>query len=240
MKIKSITEKIELHREGNSLRLVSEGNVLLEGLTDIGVVSNGLIPVIYFNEKKFFYLDEDTFEIYEINNVDWISGFHYVGNNLSYMGHNYRTDPTRNTSDSYQFKTIEKVKDILQKFDGCDITVNPEKKFDMDLQKMVETGKFTVNCLLTNQLSEKLFNEIKYYRIVGNGALGKSMNMGSKPIKLEDGSNYNSRQFTLSQKNDLYGVIDVRTNKLLVETKYKKIDIYPEVIIVDEDEIINY
>ena len=240
MKIKSITEKIELHREGNSLRLFSEGNVLLEGLTDIGVVSNGLIPVIYFNEKKFIYLDIDTFEIYEIKNVDWISGFHYVGNNLSYMGHNYRTDPTRKTTDSYQFKTIEKVKDILQKFDGCEITLNPEKKFDMDLQKMVETGKSTVNCLLTNQLSEKLFNEIKYYRIVGKGALGKSMNMGSKPIKLDDGSNYNSRQFTLSQKNDLYGVIDVRTNKLLVETKYKKIDIYPELIIVDEDEIIYY
>ena len=64
--------------------------------------------------------------------------------------------------------------------------------------------------------------------------------MGSKPIKLEDGSNYNSRLFSLSQKNELYGVIDVRTNKLVLETKYKKIDIYPEVIIVDSDEIINY
>lgn len=240
MKIKSVTEKIELHREENSLRLTSEGKVLLEGFTDIGVVSNGLIPVIYFKEKKFIYVDDNTFEIYEIKNVDWISGFHYVGNNLSYMCHNFRTDPIKTTTDSYQFKTIEEVKDILQKFDGCEMTVKPEKKFDMDLQKMVETGKVTVTGILTNQLYKKLFSEIKYYRIVGSGVLGKSMDMGSKPIKLEDGSNYNSRLFSLSQKNDFYGVIDVRTNKLLVEIKYKKIDIYPEVIIVDSDEIINY
>ena len=83
MKIKSVTEKIDLHREENSLSLTSEGKVILEGFTDVGVVSNGLIPVIYFKEKKFIYVDDNTFEIYEIKNVDWISGFHYVGNNLS-------------------------------------------------------------------------------------------------------------------------------------------------------------
>lgn len=240
MKIKSITEKIDLCREENGLYLISERKVLLDGFTDVGNVSNGLIPIIYFKEKKFVYLDEETFEIYEIKNVDWISGFHYVGNNLSYMGHNYRTDPTKKITDSYQFKTIEKVKDVLQKFDGCEITVKPERKFDMDLQKMVETGKVTVQCQLTPQLTEKLFNEIKYYRIVGRGVLGKGMDMGSKPIRLEDGSNYNSRHFSLSQKNELYGVMDVRTNKLVLEAKYKKIDIYPEVITVDSDEIINY
>jgi hypothetical protein len=240
MKIKSITEKIDLCREEDGLRLISEKKVLVEGFTDVGIVSNGLIPIIYFKDKKFAYLDEETFEIYEINNVDWISGLHYVGNNLSYLGHNYRTDPIKYLTDTYQFKTIEKVKDVLERFEGCEINIKPEKKFDMDLQKMVETGKVTVQCKFTPELTEKLFKEIKYYRIIGKGVLGKSINMGSKPIKLEDGSNYNSRLFSLSQKNELYGVIDVRTNKLVLETKYKKIDIYPEVIIVDSDEIINY
>lgn len=240
MKIKSITEKIELHSENNILRLISEGNVLLEGFTDIGVCSNGLIPIIYFNEKRFIYVDDDTLKIYEINNVDWISGFHYVGNDLNYMGHNYRTDPTKKTTDFYKFKTVEGVKNIFEKFDGCETTVETERKFDFDLQKMVETGKVETICALTPQLSHQLFNEIKYYRIVGRGVLNKGLAMGSKPVKLEDGSNYNPLFFTLSQKNDLYGVVDVRTNKLLLETKHKKIDVLPNAIIVDSGEILNY
>jgi hypothetical protein len=240
MKIKSITEKIELHFENNILRLISEGNVLLEGFTDIGVYSNGLIPIIYFNEKRFIYVDDDTLKIYEINNVDWISGFHYVGNDLNYMGHNYRTDPTKKTTDFYKFKTVEGVKNIFEKFDGCETTVKTERKFDFDLQKMVETGKVEITCALIPQLSQKLFNEIKYYRIVGRGVLSKGLDMGTQPVKLDDGNKYNPLSFTLSQKNDLYGVVDVRTNKLLLETKYKKIDILPNAIIVDSGEIINY
>jgi len=240
MKIKSITKKIDLYKDENGLSLMSNEKVLLNGFTDIGKVSNGLIPVIYFNDKKFEYLDEDTFQIYKIENVDWISGFHYVGSNLTYMGHNYRTDPIEKLSDPYEFKTVEKVKGVLEKFDGCEMIVKSEKKFDMDLQKMVETGKVTVQCKLTPELSEKLFNEIKYFRIVGKGVLGKGMDMGSKPIKLEDGSNYNSRIFSLSQKNDTYGVIDVRTNELIVEMNYKKIDVCPKVITVDSDTFISY
>lgn len=240
MKLKSVSEKVELHSENNVLRLISRGNILLEGFTDIGVYSNGLIPVIFFNEKRFLYVDGDTFEIYEIKNVDWISGFHYVGNDLNYMGHNYRTDPTKKTTDYYKFKTIEGVKNMFEKFDGCETTVKTERKFDFDLQKMVETGKVETTCALSPQLSHKLFNEIKYYRIVGRGFLSKGLDMGSKPVKLEDGSNYNPRFFTLSEKNDLYGVVDVRTNKLLLETKHKKIDVLPNAIIVDSGEIINY
>ena len=234
MKIKSVTEKIELHREEDSLCLTSDGNVILEGFTDIGIVSNGLIPVIYFDERKFIYVDDTTFEIYEIKNVDWISGFHYIGNNLSYMGHNYKTDPITKTTDFYKFQTIEEVKDIFQKFDGCEITVKSERKFDYDLQKMVETGKVDINCKLTPQLSKKLFTEIKYYRIVGCGILCRSLDIMSKPIKLQDGSNYNSLLFSLSQKNDLYGVVDVRNNKLLLEVNHKKIDVNPNFIIFNE------
>ena len=99
---------------------------------------------------------------------------------------------------------------------------------------MVETGKVDINCKLTNQLSKKLFNEIKYYRIVGCGILGKSLDMMSKPIKLQDGSSYNSLLFSLSQKNDLYGVIDVRNNRLLLDIKHKKIDVNPTFIIFSE------
>jgi len=104
---------------------------------------------------------------------------------------------------------------------------------------MVETGNVEIICALTRQLSQKLFYEIKYYIIVGMGVLCKALDMGSKPVKLEDGNKYNPLSFALSQKNDLYGVVDLRTNKLLLETKYKKIDILPEAIIVDSGEIVN-
>ena len=240
MKIASITENIDLHRGDNALRLMVESEVLLDGFTDVGVVANGLIPIMNFNDKVFAYFDTETFETHEIRKVDWISGFHYVGSNLSYSGHNYRTDPLKEVTDFYHFRMSEKVKDVFQNFDGCELTEVPEKKFDVDTQKMMETGNVTVQCKMSPQSMKRLFDLIKYYRIVGSGFLGKSLNIGAMPIKLEDGSNYISRLLALSQKNGLYGVMDVRTNKLIAEIKYKKIDIYPAAIIVDSDLRINY
>jgi hypothetical protein len=85
-----------------------------------------------------------------------------------------------------------------------------------------------------------LFNEIKYYRIVGKGFLAKGLDIGSRPIKLEDGSNYNSSFFTLSQKDETYGVIDVRTNKLITEIIHKEIDVCSKLIRADSDKFLKY
>ena len=57
---------------------------------------------------------------------------------------------------------------------------------------------------------------------------------------MEDGSNYNSRVFSLSQKDETYGVIDVRTNKLITEIIHKVIDVCPNLIRVDTDTFLKY
>lgn len=240
MKIKDISNNIELHKVEDGLALTSNDKVLVQGFTDIGTPANGLVPIIYYKQQEFKYLDIDTFEIFDISDVNWISGFHYVGSNLTYLGHNYRTDPLSKLSIPYQYSSVEGMKIFFENLEGCDMILKPERKFNHDSQKMVETGVNKIICTLSPELAEKIFNQIKYYRIVGKGFLAKGINIGVQPIKLEDGSNYNSSSFTLSQKDETYGVIDVRTDKLITEIKYKKIDVCPNLIRVDSDTFLEY
>ena len=132
------------------------------------------------------------------------------------------------------------MKPVFENLDGCEMMLKPERKFNEDLQKMLETGVNKMQCTLTPELAQKLFNEIKYYRIVGKGFLAKGLDIGALPIKLEDGSNYNSSFFTLSQKDETYGVIDVRTNKLITEIIHKVIDVCPNLIRADSDTFLKY
>ena len=240
MKIKEIANTIELHKAEDGLALMSDNKVLVQGFTDIGTVVNGLVPIIYYNKQQFKYLDTDTLKIFDINNVNWISGFHYVGSNLTYLGHNYRTDLLNKLSIPYKYSSVEGMKTIFENLDGCEIMLKPERKFNEDLQKMLETGVNEMQCTLTPELAKKMFNEIKYYRIVGKGFLAKGPAIGALPIKLEDGSNYNSSLFSLSQKDETYGVIDVRTNKLITEIIYKEIDVCPKLIRADSDIFFKY
>lgn len=240
MKIKEIANNIELHKAEDGLALISNNEVLLQGFTDIGTLANGLVPIIYYKQQQFKYLDTDTLEIFDISNVNWISGFHYVGSNLTYLGHNYRTDPLNKLSIPYKYSSVEGMKPVFENLDGCEIMLKPERKFNEDLQKMLETGVNKIQCTLTPELAKKMFNEIKYYRIVGKGFLAKGLAIGALPIKLEDGSNYNSSIFSLSQKDETYGVIDVRTNKLITEIIYKEIDVCPKLIRVDSDTFLKY
>jgi hypothetical protein len=240
MKIKEITKNIELHKAENGLAIISNNKVLVQGFTDVGTLANELVPIIYFKEQRFKYLDTATLELFDVNNVNWISGFHYVGSSLTYLGHNHRTDPLNNLSASYKYSSVESMKIVFENLEGCEMILRPEKKFNEDLQKMFETGVNKMQCTLTPELAKKLFNEIKYYRIVGKGFLGKGPDIGSRPIKLEDGSNYNPRIFSLSQKDEIYGVIDVRTNKLITEIMHKEIDVCPSIIRVDSDSFLKY
>jgi hypothetical protein len=240
MKIKEISKNIELQKTEDGLSLTSNNKVLVQGFTDIGTLANGLVPIIYYEQQQFKYLDVDTFEIFDISNVNWISGFHYVGNNLTYLGHNYRTDPLNKLSTPYKYSSVEDMKIVFEHLDECEMILKPERKFNEDLQKMLETGVNKMQCTLTPELAKKLFNEIKYYRIVGKGFLAKGPAIGALPIKLEDGSNYNSRVFSLSQKDETYGVIDVRTNKLITEIIHKEIDVCPKVIRVDSNTLLKY
>ena len=240
MKIKEIANNIELHKAEDGLALISNNKLLVQGFTDIGTLANGLVPIIYYKQQQFKYLDTDTLEIFDISNVNWISGFHYVGSNLTYLRHNYRTDPLNKLSIPYKYSSVEGMKPVFENLDGCEIMLKPERKFNEDLQKMLETGVNKIQCTLTPELAQKMFNEIKYYRIVGKGTLGKGLAIGALPIKLEDGSNYNSSIFSLSQKDETYGVIDVRTNKLITEIIYKEIDVCPQLIRANSDTFLKY
>ena len=240
MKIKEIANNIELYKTEDGLALMANNKVLIQGFTDIGTLANGLVPIIYYEQQQFKYLDTDTLEIFEISNVKWISGFHYVGSNLTYLGHNYRTDPRNKLSVSYKYSSVEGMKPVFENLDGCEMMLKPERKFNEELQEMLETGVNKMQCTLTPELAQKLFNEIKYYRIVGKGTLIKGPAIGALPIKLEDGSNYNSSLFTLSQKDGTYGVIDVRTNKLITEIIHKEIDVCPKVIRVGTELFLKY
>lgn len=171
MKIKEIANNIELHKAEDGLALISNNKVLVQGFTDIGTLANGLVPIIYYKQQQFKYLDTDTLEIFDISNVNWISGFHYVGSNLTYLGHNYRTDPLNKLSIPYKYSSVEGMKPVFENLDGCEIMLKPERKFNEDLQKMLETGVNKIQCTLTPELVQKMFNEIKYYRIVGKGFL---------------------------------------------------------------------
>ena len=164
MKIKEIANNIELHKTEDGLALMSNNKVLLQGFTDIGTLANGLVPIIYYKQQQqqFKYLDTDTLEIFDISNVNWISGFHYVGSNLTYLGHNYRTDPLNKLSISYKYSSVEGMKPVFENLDGCEMMLKPERKFNEDLQKMLETGVNKMQCTLTPELAQKLFNEIKY------------------------------------------------------------------------------
>lgn len=240
MKIKEISNNIELYKAEDGLALMSDNKVLVQGFTDIGIVANGLVPIIYHKQQQFKYLDTDTLEIFDISNVNWISGFHYVGSNLTYLGHNYRTDPRNKLSVSYKYSSVEGMKPVFENLDGCEMILKPERKFNEELQKMLETGVNKMQCTLTPELAQKLFNEIKYYRIVGKGTLGKGPAVGALPVRLEDGSNYNASLFSLSQKDEAYGVIDVRTNKRITEITHKELDVCPNIIRVDKDTFLKY
>ena len=111
-----------------------------------------------------------------------------------------------------------------------EIKLKKNKKFDFEKQKMVELDSNKFEYVLNKDLTQKLFNEIKFIRIVGTGSLGTSLSMDSKPFKYKGKSVYSKSQLTLSQKDDLYGVVDVRTNNFILDCNYKKINVFPNLI----------
>jgi len=244
MKIKEIANNIELHKTEDGLALMANNKVLLQGFTDIGTLANGLVPIIYYKQQQqqFKYLDTDTLEIFDISNVNWISGFHYVGSNLTYLGHNYRTDPTAKLANNeYVFNTGDQdLINEIAKLKGYSSRNRVKSKYDAESDSFIKFKSDEIEHVFTADLFTELLNSIKYIRIVGKGFLAKGLNIGSRPIKLEDGSNYNSSFFTLSQKDETYGVIDVRTNKLITEIIHKEIDVCPNLIRVDSDTFLKY
>lgn len=248
--IKKINENLNLVFD-NGLHISLNGEIITSNLYDIGILSNGLLPLYYKGEKKhlgsFSYLDCSTNSILPIENVRWISGFHFVGNDLNYIGHDYRTNPLENVTEHHLFNSNSK--DVVEFFEGKKgVLINKisDRKYDY------ETGEFVINETNEIKINKNEYHEflenIKYLRIVGVGNTNTGLNLGGKPFELDEKVVYHPSHITLSPKGQfikdsngkriknpdfkegMYGVVDVKTNKLLLDCVCEKINIFPGVI----------
>lgn len=234
MKVKDITGNCELHIDNSGLKLISNGNEILSGFKDVGEFANGLVPVYFKEAQEFKYFDVESEKVYSIKGVDWVSGFHFVGSDLNYFNHNYKTDPiAKMKGDQYVFSNKSTdLKEVLK--DNNQIKIMPKMKSNWDeaLQEFVKfASEDEEEYIISKDNFSSLLDNIKYYRIVGVGKLGKSLDFGSPNISLENGLKYNKSLYSLSQKDGKYGVIDIRTNKLVVEPIYTKINVFPGLIL---------
>lgn len=232
MKVKNITDDLELHRNEQGLNLTFEKKEILTGFTEVGTLINDLIPVYYKDSNEFKYFDVKTKKVYLLKGVNWVSGFHYVGSDLNYFNHNYRSDPIANLVDDYIF-SIEslELEEKLKRFEKIKITRKENEKFDYDIQKKIVSDIEKLEYKVPKDVFIELLNLIKFYRIVGVGKLNKGLDMGSNPIKLENGLIYNKILYFLSKRNSKYGVMDIRTNEWIVNPEYLKINVFNGIIL---------
>ena len=92
MKIKEIAKDLVLDLSFNGLSIQSKDSTIISGFTDIGILANGLLPIVNYKEKSLTYLDTETLEIFSIKDVDWISGLHFAGTAISYFNMDFRAE----------------------------------------------------------------------------------------------------------------------------------------------------
>lgn len=222
MDIRVFENDVILSLDAEGLKLTSRGETLLEGFSDVGNQFNGLLPVVYYESKKLMYLDLDSLEIFSLQNVDWISGLHFVGSTLQYFGHNSRTDIRALKIEAQSFTTLYDCAYQFAKVEGVSVEKIEKRVFDYDLQKFNSTDSFKIN--ITSETLERMLEDYKYYRIVGKGVLSKSLNLGGNHIKTDDGGVYHSKQYSLAGGSK-YGLMDIRTNKLLIDCLHDEINV---------------
>jgi hypothetical protein len=235
MKISVLNENAEIHIINETLHLMIRNQSILSNFSGFGKLINGLLPIVYYKDKLFYYFDLETNQLFKVNGVDWISGLHYVGDCLTYMGHNYRTDPILSRNEQYKFTTKEILKPFIESIPDSTIDVQLEYKFCYDQQKMVHTGLKQLSGAISKTKATSMFQSLKYYRIVGKGTLNKGINLINKPFNSNHRINFHPSLYSLSKTDECYGVVDVRNNEFIVDLKYKCIDIWPQYIFADQD-----
>ena len=230
MEIRVFENDVIFSLDANGLKLTSRGKTLLEGFSDVGNQFNGLLPVVYYESKKLMYLDLDSLEIFTVQNVDWISGLHFVGSNLQYFGHNSRTDIRSSKNETQSFTTLFDCAYHFANVEGVSVEKIEKKVFDHDLQKFNSTNSFKVN--ITSKTLIKMLEDSKYFQIVGKGVLSKSLNLGGNHFKSDDGGVYHPKQYSLSGGSK-YGLMDIRTNELLINCSYNEINVLPGLAITE-------
>ncbi len=222
MKIKEIAKDLVLDLSFNGLSIQSKDSTIISGFTDIGILANGLLPIVNYKEKSLTYLDTETLEIFSIKDVDWISGLHFAGTAISYFNMDFRTDPNLSNDGEQSFSIKGAYNGSLDEIDGVSVQSEVNRVFDEEGQKFNEVvvSKITI----PNTSMKELLNTIKYYRIVGKGTLASSLNIAAANFKSDDGGIYHPEQFVLSG-NKKYGVMDIRTQKLLVPCEFNEIKV---------------
>jgi len=213
MKIKDIHTKLTLHLTSNGLFIQSEDSTIISGFTDIGILANGLLPIVNEKENTLTYLDVETLELFSITEVDWISGLHFAGTALSYFNMDFRTDANLSNEGEQSFS-------IKGAYDGSLDEI--KRVFDEESQKFNEIA--VSNITIPNTSMKELLNVIKYYRIVGKGKLSSSLNIAAPHFKSDDGGIYHPQQFVLTGSKK-YGVMDIRTQKLIVPCDFNEIKV---------------
>ena len=222
MKIKEIAKDLVLDLSFNGLSIQSKDSTIISGFTDIGILANGLLPIVNYKEKSLTYLDTETLEIFSVKDVDWISGLHFAGTALSYFNMDFRTDHNLSDDGEQSFSINGAYDGSLDDIDGVSVQSEAKRVFDEEGQKFNEVvvSKITI----PNTSMKELLNTIKYYRIVGKGTLASSLNIAAANFKSDDGGIYHPEQFVLSG-NKKYGVMDIRTQKLLVPCEFNEIKV---------------
>lgn len=222
MKIKELSKDLILDLSINGLAIKSKDSTIVSGFTDIGTLANGLLPIVNYKEKVLTYLDIDTLEFYPVNDVNWISGLHYVGNSLNYFNMNFRSDPNLSDDGEQSFSIKGNYDGSLDTVEGFSVQSEASRVFDEEAQKFNEVivTKFTV----PNKSMKILLNAIKYYRIVGKGNLSSNLNIAAANFKSDDGGIYHPKQFVLSGSKK-YGVMDIRTQKLIVPCEFDEVKV---------------
>jgi hypothetical protein len=220
MIIKEFKPDLHLVLSSEGLSIQSKDSTIISGFTDIGTLANGLLPIINDKEKTLMYLDIDTLEIFPVKDVDWISGLHFVGSGLNYFNMNFRTDPKLSDDGEQSFSIKSAYDGSLDAIEGVSVQSETNRVFDEEAQKFTEAAVSKI--IIPNASMKELLSAIKYYRIVGKGKLASSMNIAAANFKSDDGGIYHPKQFVLSG-NKKYGVMDIRTQKLLVPCEFNEI-----------------
>lgn len=192
--------------------------------TEFGTKANGLIALYNSAVSTFYYFDYVNNICYPIDDfVNWISGFHFEGSRLNYLGYNYSFDPS-----SKSFYDIgKKVKLTTQaiQFINKDIVQLEQVDESTNLWKMHIKASTVENEL----------NKIKYYRIFGVGKTLKTINSVFNNYKTESGEQIKNLNISLGRQKDCFGVIDVRTSEIIVPAEYSEIHVLPGLIYASKE-----
>jgi hypothetical protein len=194
-------------------------NKLVVEFTEFGIKANGLIALYNSVTTSFYYFDYINGVCYPVGQfVHWISGFHFQGSRLNYIGYNYSFDPSAKA-----FYDISK---------SVKLTAQDIEFINKDIVQLEQVDE-SKNLWKMNMKASTIENElekIKFYRIFGVGKTMKTINPAFNRYKTESGEQIKNLKIMLGSQIDCFGVFDVRTSEIIVPAEYSEIHVLPGLI----------